>query len=590
MNAPITESRNCLTENLDIADPVGIVRLLRQADAQMFSGFDTWPGLLDEESLEAMARVAWQLSRLFKHEGSLVLLSGAGTSGRFAHLLATEFNRILRAERLPEVFKPLMAGGEQALIQAQEAAEDSVSLASKDLTAAIEGNTAPKMFIGITAGLSAPYVAAQSELCLQDDSFHSVVLGFNPASLARATPIEEWDKTVKDVLDSSLESDRFTLLNPVVGPEAVTGSTRMKGGSATKIILETIFRLAVEIVQEEAKPAGERTLEFSADNLIPLRGRLLEQIGHFSRAVDAAYSNVPALAELVRLAGTALRSDGRIHYLGRGCAGMLGIIDASECPPTFGADLYDVRGYLREGWEFLGYGTAAMKSKGKAYDITHKYFEQQVLPDISKGDLVIGVAIGMVGDNTARLLQEAAVFKAKTALLLVTTEPPRASDLPDSLGHLCVLQVPRAGCLPTMNNEAELALKLGLNAITTGAHTMAGKIFGNVMIDLRISNSKLYDRSRRLVARLAGASDDDARRALHHAVFKKQPTEQELAGTAIGTIVQRAVGRSKIIPLAILLATRRFTYEEAEERLLQEPRVRRIVQDVLGEASASPVS
>ncbi len=584
MNAPITETRNCLTENLDIADPVGIVRLLRQSDSQMFAGFDTWPGLLDEETLEAMALVSWRLSRLLKEEDSLVLLSGAGTSGRFAHLLSTEFNRILRAERLPEVFKPLMAGGETALIQAQEAAEDSVALAAKDWEAVTAEKSGTKMFIGITAGLSAPYVAAQTELCLQDESAYAVVLAFNPASLARPTPIEEWDKTVKNVLDASLESDRFTLLNPVVGPEGVTGSTRMKGGSMTKIVLETVFLVAVEIVQEEAKSPSERAFEVSEDNLIALRGRIVDQIARFREAVEAAYGNVPALSELVRLAGTALRSDGRIHYLGRGVAGMLGIIDASECPPTFGADLYDVRGYLREGWEFLGYGTAAMRAKGKAYDITHNYFEQNILPEISKGDLVIGVAVGMVGDNTARLLEEAAVYKAKTALLLVTTEPPRASDLPDTLTHLCILQVPRAGCLPTMSNEAELTLKLGLNATTTGAHIMAGKVFGNVMIDLRISNSKLYDRSRRLVARLAGVSEDDARRALHHAVFKQQPTDQDLAETTVGTIIQRAAGRSKIIPMAILLATRRFTFEEAEERLLQEPRVRRIIQDVLGGA------
>lgn len=585
MSSSITETPNCLTLNLDVADPTGIVRLLRQADAQMFSGFDTWPGLMDEESLEAMALVAWRLSRLLLKPDSLVVLSGAGTSGRLAHVLCLEFNRILRAEKLPEVFTPLMAGGESAIIQAQEVAEDSVSLAKGDLEAVCEGKTGEKCFIGITAGLSAPYVAAQAELCLADETFPSVVvLGFNPASLARAAPIEEWDKTVKDVLDAAAESPRFTLLNPVVGPEAVTGSTRMKGGSMTKIVLEAVFLVAVEILREEAKPAKERAFEASEKNLIPLRELLLRQLQHFQQAVDAVYRNIPSLSEMVRQAGTALRSGGRIYYVGRGVAGLLGIVDASECPPTFGADLFDVRGYLREGWEYLGYGTASMKAKGKAYDITHEYFEQTVLPDMSRGDLVIGIAVQTIGENTARLLHEAAQFKAKTALILVTTEKPRLSDLPNGLTHLCVVVVPRAGCLPTMHNEAELALKLCLNATTTGAHTMAGKIFENVMIDLRISNSKLYDRATRLVSRLASVPEEDARRALHHAVFKEQPTEQDMESTSVTTVVQRAVSRSKIIPLAILLATRRFTYGEAEERLLAEPRVRRIVEDVLGAA------
>jgi len=578
---PISETQNPLTRNLDVADPTGMLRLFRQVDAQMFVGWDTYPGILDEEKLEALARVSFQMSELLTGSDNVIILSGAGTSGRLAHLLALEFNRILRDRRLPEIFKPLIAGGDAALIQAQEAAEDSVAAATRDMKELLSGEIDRGLYIGITAGISAPYVAGQLDLIGGNAKFNSVLLGFNPATLARDKAIEGWNKTVKQVIETALQSDRFTLLNPVVGPEAVTGSTRMKGGSATKILLETAFATALDIVS-----GSEGLKAVTAENMFPLRELLLERLRAFRDATDAAYSNVGALAELVRLAGTALRSGGRIHYLGRGMAGLLGIMDASECPPTFGADMFDVRGYVFEGWELLGSSTSAMSARGKAYQIGHEYFEREVLPEISKGDLVIGICVQKLGDNTRRLLNEAAQLKAKTALLMVTTERPSADDLPDALRHTCIVETNRLGFGPGVSNEAELTLKLCLNAITTGGHVMAGKIYTNVMIDLRISNAKLYDRAVGLVANLTNTTLAEAQRALHHAIFRTPPKDEDYKDSLVSMSVQRAIAKPRIIPLAILLATKKFTLEEAEDRLEAEPRVRRIIEEALGNVAA----
>lgn len=580
MSQPITETQNPLTLGMDVADPAGMVRLLRQSDAQLFAGYDTWASLGDEEMLESLARVGWRMSRHLTRQDAAILISGAGTSGRLAVLFCIEFNRMLRERRLPEVFKPLMAGGEAALIQAQEAAEDSAAAATRDIKEALRSNVKQGMYIGITCGLSAPYVGAQLDYIGGNANFDSVVVGFNPLSLARDNAIEGWDKTVKGVLDTASESSRFVLLNPVVGPEPITGSTRMKGGSGTKIVVEIAFACALYILDNEAMGEDDREL-IDDENLLPLRKYILKLLRRYRDAVDAVYTEIPALAELVRLAGTALRSGGRIHYLGRGIPGVLGIIDASECPPTFGADLFDVRGYLREGWELFGYNSASMKARGKAYEVDLEYFGKSVIPEISKGDLVIGVAVGMPGEVTTRLLAEAAQAKASTAMLIVNTERPKSGDLLESLTHACVIEVPTLGFAPGINNEAELALKLCLNAITTGAHTMAGKIYGNIMIDLRISNSKLYNRAIGLVSRLTGAPRNVAHRALHYAIFKKQATDAELEKASVSVAVQRAVGRSKVVPMAILLATGKFTYEEAEERLGAEPRVRRLIEDAV---------
>ncbi|MCC5877152.1 MAG: hypothetical protein JJU11_13105 [Candidatus Sumerlaeia bacterium] len=581
MTRSLTEAPNPLTLTLDTVDAAGMVRMFRQTDAQMFAGFDVHPSLFDEVILEALARFAWKLSRVISDSNGIVVLSGAGTSGRFAHLLSMEFNKVLAEKRLPEVFRYTMAGGEAGLIQAQEAAEDSVPASVEDLKSVLPEKITTAMYIGITAGLSAPYVAGQVDYCLgSDNPIEAVIVGFNPASAARDRPIEGWDKTVKDVVTSSLDHPRFLLLNPVYGPEGITGSTRMKGGSMTKIVLETGFLVALEIVASEAG-GGNDLPGLAEDNLLPLRQRVLEYIRRFRTAVDGAYSNIDGLSTLVRMAGTALRSGGRIHYIGRGAAGILGIIDASECPPTFGAGYFDVRGYLREGWESMGFSTSNMRARGKAYEIGHDYFEQTILPDISKGDLVIGVAIQTVGDNTARLLGEAARKKADTALLLVTTDRPKAGDLPDGVRHHCVLDITSTGPVSNMQNEAELTLKLALNAISSGGHVLSGKVYNNVMIDLRISNAKLYDRAIGLISALAQVTPDIARAAMHHAVFKKSQTQEEIEATPVTACVSRAVKREKIVPLSILLSTGRFTLEQAEERLAVEPRVRRIIEEVL---------
>jgi N-acetylmuramic acid 6-phosphate (MurNAc-6-P) etherase len=577
----ITETPNPLTLNIDLADPVGMIRLLRQSDAQLFAGYDTWASLMDEEIIEKLALFGWRIARLLKDPDNRIFLSGAGTSGRFAHLHCLEFNRLLRERRLPEIFRPLIAGGEAALIQAQESAEDSAAAAVRDLTAALHEDLNRGLYIGITAGVSAPYVAAQVDYLGGNPAFESVVVGFNPPQLARDKPIEGWDKTVKQVIDQALESERFILMNPVYGPEAITGSTRMKGGTMTKIVIEVAFATALEILEYNSQPGVDPLTE---STLLPVRASILERIRRLQETVNAAYGNVADLAEIVRSAGTALRSSGRIHYLGRGMAALLGIIDASECPPTYGADPTDVRAYIREGWEFLGYNPAAMKARGKSYEIDHEYFETQILPEISRGDLVIGIAIQTLGENTRRLLEEAARRKANTALIIVSTIRPKTDTLPAGLRHFCPIDVPTLGFLPNTTNEAELALKLCLNAITTGAHVMAGKVYTNVMIDLRISNSKLYDRAVGLVCQLSGADQETARKALHQAIFREEPTAAAMEKYTMQMIIARAMTRRRVIALAILLATGRFTFEAASERLESEPRVRRIIEEAIAGA------
>ena len=266
---PYTERSNCLTEDIDVAEPQGIVRLLRQVDAQMFSGFDGKEGLLDVSTLDALCALARKTSACIA-QGGRVVLSGSGTSGRLAHLLSRTFNRILQQHKMAPCFFYFTAGGDAALFRSTEAPEDNWMAARAALSGLLPAEGQPVVFVGITCGLSAPAVASQLDYCMQRENTTTALLGFSPPELARRNPIEGWDKSFYDVVQAMLKrasppdihhssnsNSSCILITPVVGPEAITGSTRMKGGSATKIALEVAFTSALSMLLTGQGPTRE---------------------------------------------------------------------------------------------------------------------------------------------------------------------------------------------------------------------------------------------------------------------------------------------------------------------------------------------
>ncbi|MCX7011437.1 MAG: hypothetical protein NTW86_02515, partial [Candidatus Sumerlaeota bacterium] len=122
----------------------------------------------------------------------------------------------------------------------------------------------------------------------------------------------------------------------------------------------------------------------------------------------------------------------------------------------------------------------------------------------------------------------------------------------------------------------ELAVKTCLNTFTTGAHVLAGKVYGNRMIDVRISNTKLLHRAARIVAELARVSSTEARRALLTAIHGASVDATRENPAADRGHVAEAAGRSGIVARAILLACG-FSLAEADRRMAEEPIVRRVI-------------
>ncbi len=589
----ITETPNDLTRDIDIADAGGIVDLMCQTDAQIFHGWESYQGLAGPEIRERIVEVIERLEPLIRDAADrVIVISGAGTSGRLAMFAARTFNRLMADVGNPPIFRYLIAGGDRALIKAQEGAEDNPHQAVEDLQAVIQGASQVAYF-GITCGLSAPYIAGQLEHTLNQADTLNVLLGFNPIDLARNVPIEGWDKTFLDVARRVEASHQGVVLNPIIGPEPIAGSTRMIGGSATKLLLELIFSLAILRTTDRLTP-HILLPELRAD--MPLRELLDRLIQRYDEARIATYHERDTISQLVQIASEALRAKAHIYYLGRDVYGTLGTIDASECPPTFGADFEDVRGFIDQGWLGLLGPEKDLSHVGPPYRISLEEFANEKLPYLAECDLVIGLGtpddLAFLGPLLTRS-QQAGAGTGAVVLRTAQSGPSRGKDasaqeareLPSALAKrldtIVAPDIVPSGFIQGYNILAEFATKLILNTITTGAHVISGKVYQNRMIDLKISNAKLYHRTIRIISTIMGVSEKVARQSLLRAIYETNDISSGLVRAPISRHVETATLKEKVVPKALLIATGKFTYEGASSALRKDPVVRNVIEKTL---------
>jgi N-acetylmuramic acid 6-phosphate etherase len=214
------------------------------------------------------------------------------------------------------------------------------------------------------------------------------------------------------------------------------------------------------------------------------------------------------IAEAIGAAEATFRAGGRLFYVGAGTSGRLGVLDASECPPTFGTDPEMVQGIIAGGPAAL---TAAQEGAEDNLD--------QARIDLKKagvraGDFVVGIAASGTTPYVRVALEHAKSVGARTAI--VACSPPPASTLAAVDIPIVAITGPEVVTGST-RLKAGTATKLILNMITTGAMIRLGKTFGNLMVDLRATNEKLTDRSERIVAEVCALSREDARALLARA-------------------------------------------------------------------------
>ena len=576
MAASITETPNELTTDIDLASALGIVRLLRQTDSQIYNGYLGFPGFNDREVLEAIAMTIKQTRQIFASKGKKVLIiSGAGTSGRLGMFVARAYNRtVKRHYGKNNSIKFLIAGGNRALLAAQEISEDDTQLSIVDLEQAID-DCDTVGYIGITCGFSAPYVASQLEWLLdrltrKEIKGYACLMGFNPVERSRNIPIEGYGKTFLDVARMVEQSPYGIILNPIVGPEPVTGSTRMKSGTSTKLLLDMVLELSIRKAVKDP----------------------IEQIRHFLALYEQArmgvYQQSEELATLIEQCSKTISAKGRLYYVGKAPYGILGLIDASECPPTFGAGFEDIRGFIENGWEsMLGRG-GDMSQEGSLYRIGINEFVHEKLPHLTNKDTIIFLSEGTPATalkattkigiknhwSWEKILRESQKKGAYTAAVLLQKTKPAAVKN-NGINQIITPVVPSTPCF------REIAMKLILNAITTGAHIRVGKVYRNRMVDLKISNNKLFFRTQHIICSIMKVDEETALEAMFRSIYETDTVPDSIRHKNISEHIQNATGKDKVVPKALLLATGKFTYKQAHDAINRQPVVRQVIQEVL---------
>jgi N-acetylmuramic acid 6-phosphate etherase len=224
------------------------------------------------------------------------------------------------------------------------------------------------------------------------------------------------------------------------------------------------------------------------------------------RAVaDAVASAREPIARLIGEVEAAFRGGGRLFYAGAGTSGRLGVLDASECPPTFGVDFDLVQGMIAGGEAamFRAQEGAEDSPEGGARDVDAR--------GVRAGDVVVGIAASGTTPYVRGVLERARALGARTAV--VACSPPPAATL--AAADVAVVAVTGPEVLTGSTRlKAGTATKMILNMVTTGAMIRLGKTYGNLMVDLRATNAKLVDRSERIVAEVCAVDRAEARALL----------------------------------------------------------------------------
>jgi N-acetylmuramic acid 6-phosphate etherase len=274
------------------------------------------------------------------------------------------------------------------------------------------------------------------------------------------------------------------------------------------------------LVSESRNP---ETMDLDALSTLAMVTRFNQQDATVAEAVKAT---LPQVAQAVDAAAEALLAGGRIVYMGAGTSGRLGILDAAECPPTFGVSHDLVVGLIAGG------PGALLKAVEGAED--NPQFGEQDLRGINleARDLVVGLA---ASGRTPYVLGGLAYARSCGCTTVAISCNPdsaiaRAADI-----AISPVVGPEA-LTGSTRLKSGTAQKLVLNMLSTGAMVKFGKVFQNLMVDMKATNAKLVDRACRMLMEATGAPRERAEALLAQTDYEVKPAIlMELAGLDAAT-------------------------------------------------------
>ena len=750
LRVPVTERVSPHALDMESRGAAGVLEALAACDAEMWADShadddgdaSAHPGLSHPTVVADIARLALAVSRCVASDTpetpAAVLVVGCGTSGRLAFQCARAAERSLASgtnnrTRKRAICRHVIAGGDAALFQSAESCEDDRERGASDFRRAVAVYEpyplARVVVVGISCGLSAPYVSSflaeagrwrlSSRREGEKPRVARFALGFNPrrdapprggfrelfpntndsgtdAGTKRAVTrvcvsgtTREREAARKKVVD---EENDVLFINPVLGPELVAGSSRLKGGSATKIILDAAFAVAATVGEgrgprcHERERGGSSSYDATAttrDAAELYAKRALSAFAAATRKTHASMSRDGACASACARAAAAVAAGGEVRLVSvaefadvadknvtsvvRKKRGQLSVsplretlgvtvsalVDASEQRPTFGTPAEKYRAFGGGGWRTLTYGSddddgeeQRTEKKKKKTGPPPGCFE--VSWDAYVRDAEEKAAKKRKKKNKARVSEPAARKRTETFLLVLfapgsgaraarqciaarraialerAKHADRGGDDADeknraaSFAFLCVradasepktppwdedddgfFEVETSATSPSAFSVdavfvdlvdgvvadetpdpahatflarlaprvAELGAKLCLNAISVAAHALSGKTFAGRMIDVRVSNAKLYHRAARVVAAAAGTDVSSAREALWRSCGFDRGTNtasssldvsEDEQKNLVDAVVARASSLSSVVPIAVLLARGAF--------------------------------
>ena len=226
------------------------------------------------------------------------------------------------------------------------------------------------------------------------------------------------------------------------------------------------------------------------------------------KAIAAVEAESDAIADAIDLCVAAFQSGGRLFYVGAGTSGRLGVLDASECPPTFSTPPEMVQGIIAGGDVALHRSVEGEEDKPERG--AQAIRERQLTPQ----DILVGIASSGRTPYVIGALKEAHTIGA-TTIFLCCVPPP--AHLKEYVTHFITPIVGPEVITGSTRLKAGTATKLVLNMLTTAAMIKLGKVYNNLMVDVHASNTKLVARSIRIVQTVTGVDAATAEAALTQA-------------------------------------------------------------------------
>lgn len=220
-------------------------------------------------------------------------------------------------------------------------------------------------------------------------------------------------------------------------------------------------------------------------------------------------SRLPVIAEAVEMIASKIRDGGRLLYFGAGTSGRLGVLDAAECPPTFGTDPEMVQGFIAGGEE------AMYVAQEGAEDSEQEGRDEAEKRSITDKDVVVGLAASGRTPYVHGVIKESKDRGAIT--VFITTVSADQVALSEEVDYMIDIPVGPEVVMGSTRMKSGTAQKMVLNMLSTGAMIRLGKIYENVMVDLQLTNKKLEERAKRIVMMLTDCSYEKAESVLNEA-------------------------------------------------------------------------